>query len=206
MPLPYIPVPNTLQANVRFTCAGQQIENTFNFDYESLGFGAGAIAAAGVLSTTWWPPVRGALSNQLVMTEIYIVDLSSESGEVRTVSPPTPSNGSRTAVAAPLNVTLCVSFRTAQRGRSYRGRSYVCGLAIDAIDGQNIASAISGGVLAAYQALVAAAGTASVPMVVVSRQHNGDRRTTGVATPIVSALLHDTVVDSQRRRLPGRGS
>lgn len=202
----YIPVPNTLQANIRFTCAGQRCENVINFDYTGPGFNDACIAVVDAINTVLWPPLRGALSTGLSMVEIYMVDLASESGETRTGTPATPSNGSRSSNPAPLSVTLCVSYRTAQRGRSYRGRSYVVGLAADAINNQNIDEAIAGGVLASFIALRNAAAAADVPMVVVSRRHNNLPRVTGIATPITSVVLNDTVVDSQRRRLPGRGT
>jgi hypothetical protein len=42
-------------------------------------------------------------------------------------------------------------------------------------------------------------------LVVVSRYSNGQPRAVGVATPVTSALLVDTRVDTQRRRLVGIG-
>lgn len=202
----YIPVPDTLSASLRYTCAGQQIENVLNFSYTSLGFGPACIAVAGVINTVLWPSLRGGLSTGLSFVETYMVDLASESGETRTAAPPTPSNGANGSNPAPLNVTLCVSYRTAQRGRSFRGRTYIAGLALDALSNQNIVPAIAGGMLAAFQAMRDAASEADVPLVIVSRYHNKLPRATGLATPVTTVLLRDTVVDSQRRRLPGRGS
>ena len=42
--------------------------------------------------------------------------------------------------------------------------------------------------------------------VVVSKQASGLPRTAGVFTEVFQALVVDLIVDSQRRRLPGRGS
>jgi hypothetical protein len=42
--------------------------------------------------------------------------------------------------------------------------------------------------------------------VVVSRFSGGVERVTGVTTPVVQAAYHDLNLDSQRRRLTGRGT
>jgi hypothetical protein len=42
--------------------------------------------------------------------------------------------------------------------------------------------------------------------VVVSRYHLGAPRVTGIATPVITYLATDNNVDSQRRRLTGRGT
>jgi hypothetical protein len=43
-------------------------------------------------------------------------------------------------------------------------------------------------------------------LVIVSRQHNKVARTTAEVTPILTATVVDYNVDSQRRRLTGRGT
>lgn len=203
---PYIPVPDTLQANLRYTCAGQRLENVLNFSYEGLGFGPACIAVVDVINTELWPNIRTSMTNQLQFVEIYMVDLASSSGETRTGTPGIPSAGSVDSPPAPLNVSFCVSHRTAQRGRSFRGRTYIGGLAYNVIQSQQLAAGNAGTILAAFQLMRDAAAAAGAPFVIVSRYSGNLPRAVGVSTPVTSILLQDTIVDSQRRRLPGRGS
>jgi len=206
MAVPYVPVPDTLQATLRYICAGQHIENVMCFSYEASDFSTAAIAVANVINTTWWASIRGVMSNQMSLNEIYMVDLASQSGPVATAQPGVPSIGFQEVPPMPNNVTLCVTFRTEQRGRSFRGRSFVVGLAANQVVSQNVIDPAAGTILNAYQDLREAAATAGVPMVVVSRQTNNAPRVTGLATPITAVVLRDSVADSQRRRLPGRGN
>jgi len=117
-----------------------------------------------------------------------------------------PSAGTSAVDPLPFNCAHCVSFRTANRGRSGRGRNYVMGLS----DSEAAASAIQTTRLNldvnAYAALVGA-GTfvAGLQFCVVSRYSGGAPRSVALIQPITSVLSVDATIDSQRRRLPGRG-
>lgn len=206
MAIPYVPVPDTLQANLRYICAGQHMENVMCFSYEASDFTTAAIQVANVINTVWWSAIRGVMSNQMSLNEIYMVDLASASGPVATAGPGTPSIGFQEVPPMPNNVTLCVTFRTEMRGRSFRGRSFVVGLATNQVVSQNVIDPAAGTILNAYQDLRDEAAAAGVPLVVVSRFAAGNPRVTGLATPVTAVVLRDSVVDSQRRRLPGRGT
>lgn len=113
----------------------------------------------------------------------------------------------------PGNVTMSVSFRTALRGRSFRGRNYVAGLTEDQVAGNIFISTLSASWKAAYEAIAAAIASTGWTWVVVSRFSGVDAvtkepipRAAGVTTPVLSVIVVDDFVDSQRRRLAGRGN
>jgi len=208
---PYIPVPETLQANVRFTLDGQQVENAFNFSYAGSDFATAASSIEGRLNLTWWAALRLFLSDQLVHVETYMVDLDSSSGPVATFSPFTNPAGSNPVNPAPNNVALCITLRTAARGRSFRGRNYLMGISIDSVAGNEIVGGFMTAVVSAYEGLFAVATDQSCEWVVVSRYSgvelvDGKKkpipREEGISTPITSVLFTDNIVDSQRNRLP----
>jgi hypothetical protein len=111
----------------------------------------------------------------------------------------------------PANVSLAVSFRTAGRGRSSRGRNYFVGFVDDQVTGNVVNNSDAVDIRNAYAALIAAAATANVSWVVVSRFSGVDAdgkpipRAAGVTSLINAVSLVDNDVDSQRRRLNGRG-
>jgi hypothetical protein len=53
--------------------------------------------------------------------------------------------------------------------------------------------------------IILTAYNATWKMVVVSYYNNGAWRLTATITPIISFAFADLAIDSQRRRLPGRG-
>jgi hypothetical protein len=140
------------------------------------------------------------------MREVYLTDLSSQTAPTVTVVPGTNVLGSGTADPLPNNVALCVSFRTEGRGRSARGRNYISGHAETSLSGNTFNATVSNGIRDAYEELLdATTYTGSWTWVVLSRFEDGVARAAGLVQPVTAVVLTDTTVDSQRRRLPGRG-
>lgn len=120
--------------------------------------------------------------------------------------PSVPVPGTGGLVSVPLNCSWVFTHVTTLRGRSFRGRTYPPGLTetilTSAGQGDSI---ILGGIAAGYlQWLITNPPPAWVWSVV---SHFADHlpRAAGLATPIIQVAF-DTLLDSQRRRLMGRGS
>lgn len=202
----FIPVPNTAQANIRQTLAGEQIENTLYFRAPA-AWSAGSLAALGAGLVTWWTTgPRAVLSDDLVLREVYCVDLSSANGPTHTETVVNDPGGPIAGEALPNNCALCVSFRTANRGRSFRGRNYVAGINEGDVTANLVTQVTADGILQGYQDLITYFSESGIDWVVVSRYANGQPRATGIATPVTAVTLVDRYIDSQRRRLPGRGA
>lgn len=115
--------------------------------------------------------------------------------------------GGVTGESMPNNVNPCISFRGAQVGRLSRGRNYVPGISTSDVLGNEIDADWMLQIASGYNELTSA-GAFDPPgfnWVVASFFLNGAPRGAAVATQITTVLFTDNIVDSQRRRLPGRG-
>lgn len=112
-----------------------------------------------------------------------------------------------TAVEEPVsnNVTIAVSWRTAKRGRRYRGRTFYVGLGSGflAVGAQSVTAAAVPIIIGMYTNLMGVAFANGGKMVVAHQVEGGVRITPGTVEPITSVILVDQFIDSQRRRLPG---
>jgi hypothetical protein len=203
--MPFIPVAGVAQAEIRMTWDDQKVENTLYFDFGTTPT-SGDLTTLGTDLLAWWTANIAPLTNQDVqLREIYLTDLTSATGAAVTVVPASPLFGEVNLDSLPNNVALCVSFRTAFRGRSFRGRNYVVGLSENQVSGSHVIETVSEQFVTAYEQLLSGGHAVSQTWVVVSRFTGNAPRTAGVATPIDTVLVVDSTVDSQRRRLPGRG-
>jgi hypothetical protein len=208
----FIPVPFTVEFEMRMTCDGQKVENTLYYNRNFAPTAAQMLAMATLLANWWASDYADFASTAVQLVEVYATDLTSASGPTVSYVPPTTITGNQTTGCLPNNVSLCVSFRTDSRGRSFRGRNYVTGLVESAVDLSEVQGTVVAVILAAYELLKALGTSTGWTWVVASRfsgvdpiTHKPIPRTTGLHTPIQSVVVVDPVVDSQRRRLPKRG-
>ena len=210
--MPFVPVPNTVLAELRMLYDSQKVENTLWFDLGAAPDTTTMEALAGGLLSWWTDEYAPLCSVGVQLREVCITDMSSATGPQVIQAATTGNVGLNTSAAKPSSAALTVSFRTASRGRSFRGRNYVLGLTQDSLNLNTVTDVFANACVAAYSALLPA-GTAEHPgtWVVASRFSGVDAdkkpipRVTGIATPITQVSVVDKTVDSQRRRLPGRG-
>lgn len=201
----FVPFSNTAEFELRHTMDGQKVENTLYFDKASAWDSASLLAAADQLRDSWATNMIPLLGGSATFTEVFARDLSTaESFEATSVvSPPLTGAG---GLAAPNNVTLCVSFRSGVAGRSNRGRNYWLSVprselvAANTLDVDYVAAIVS-----AYGQMQSDMGDLGYTWVIASRYHNKVQRTSGTTQVVTGILAVDGTVDSQRRRLPGRG-
>lgn len=204
--MPFVPVPNTALVEIRLQQDSQKVENTLYFELGT-GWDATSLGDLGTSVITWWETFMSPLtSNTVVLREVVCTDLTSDIAPSIVSTPGTLVTGDDINEALPNNVSLAISFRTAGRGRSSRGRNYFVGITDEHVAGNTAESGFVSDLTAAYLAL-GLGGSFDVDAIwcVVSRFHNNAPRTTGIATPITSVSVVDDTIDSQRRRLPGRG-
>lgn len=204
--MPFIPVPNCLMAEIRYLWDNQQVENTlYGVGSPSVTLGMAQGLADSLFA--WWDtnmkPLQGTTVN---LREIHVTDLTSVDSftHTRVSSPIVP--GTRVGPVMPNSVALAIKFNTAKRGRSFRGRNYVLGMVEGDVTNNNFEAAYVTAVQAAYVLLDGVFDDNGLTWSVVSRFSGGDPRVTGITTPVTTVGVTDGVVDSQRRRLPGRGS
>jgi len=201
----FIEVNRTVQIEVRSTLNGEKVENVLYFQRDSAVDVASMEDLADTISNWWNTECRPLQSQSYVAKEVYATDLTTETGPTFTDLQNNNIPGAISASGAmPGNVAVCVSLRTAGRGRSARGRNYWCGLTEAQCSGNALTGAIIDDIPQAYMEIMT-----YIPVdytwVVVSRYHDGAPRASGLAQPVTQALLVDSNLDSMRRRLAGRG-
>jgi hypothetical protein len=204
--MPFIPAAQTIQAEMRYLYSTQKCENVLYFQ-ASAGVSVSLMQTLGNNLIGWWNTnFKPLVSTILQLNEVYLTDLTTQTGPTVSVVTGLPSAGTDASEVMPFNVSLCISFRTAGRGRSARGRNYLLGMTEADVNGNGVLSTFFSPILAAYTTLIGAGTfTPGLQWVVVSRQFNGVDRSNALVQPITSCLFVDSIVDSQRRRLPGRG-
>lgn len=210
--MPFVPVPNSALIEVRYLANSQQVENTLWFEQESTPVPADLSALVGAVFGWYSSEIKPLQAADVQMREIFCTSMHSDDGPIFSFAPGIGEFGTATGPVQPNNVTLSVSFRTAQRGRSFRGRNYAIGL----VEPDTLGNQVTGPVVTAWQAayfeLIALAAAAGWTWIVASRFSGVDGtgapipRLTGVTSPITSVIVVDNNVDSQRRRLTGRGN
>ncbi len=203
--MPFIPAVGIMQAELIFNCNGQVVENVLHFKPDETYDFATMWSQLGSGLKTWWDTNQKAGTPSAVsLLRIKVTDLSSVTGSAIDYTTGLPLAGTSAQTLAPNNVTVAVKLGTALRGRSYRGRIYHVGLNNTMISGSQITSSAATTLAAAYALLATITATNHFHVGVLSRRANLAWRDTAVFTPMNSVSI-DLNLDSQRRRLPGRG-
>lgn len=211
--MPFVPVLNTAEAQLVVRLDSQTMENTLFFQLPTDPSAADLLSLGGDLIAWWGDNIAPQVSAAAELIEIVCTSLTSDTSPSVTSVPPVAALGLVSGDFLPTNASLAVSFRTNLRGRSFRGRNYVIGLTESQVTGNHVSNVSVAAYKAAYEVLLPAGGafTDDWAWVVVSRFHGVDvnhkpiPRTAGVRTAVTSVVIVDDVIDSQRRRLPGRG-
>lgn len=204
----FVPAPNIVQCEIRALLDGQHVENRFyvNCLHEPTTADLNTIANAlsGVVSTDWVP----LLPLSWIGNEFFLRSLHTENSPQLTVPLPAGSfTGTHGIPQLPNNCTLCVSLRSSFAGRSARGRMYWQALCEDQVTLNQVLPTPAADITNAVRAIDVAMTANSFDFTIVSFINNGAPRVGGpVYFSINSVLIVDTVIDSQRRRLPGRGN
>jgi len=211
--MPFVPVENTALVELRFDYLSQKVENTLWFLFDAAPDVAGLTALGGAI-IDWWSGSLQPISNAGVsLREVVVTDMTTASSPSVTVTTGLPLTGDVAEEPLPSNVTLATSFRTTARGRSFRGRNYFIGMSRTQYDGNVALDAFVAALVAAYEQLLDTINTAGTNWVVASRFSGVDPvtkdpipRADGITSLINAVVMADKRLDSQRRRLAGRGT
>lgn len=210
--MPFVPAVNTALVETRMLYVNQQVENTLWVENDSAWDGASLATLAANIRDWWGGSYSTLVPSSVSLREVVCTDMTTNTGAQATL------NGGGLAgllgsEGMPSNVTLSVSFHTALRGRSFRGRNYIVGIPVGVVeDTDYVQDEYAAACITEYSGLIAAALPGTQHWSVVSRFSGiGGTppaplpRVTAVITPITSVAVADQALDSQRRRLPGRG-
>lgn len=182
---------------------GQRCQNTMYF-FHSPGWSTLSLeTAATLLGETFGNELEGEFSNSLTLSSVSYRDMTAEDSFVGEV--PINIVGTRTSPGLPTNVTLSIKFLTGLAGRAKRGRNYFAGLTEDQVTGLAVIGSNVTNILAGYQAVFDVMAGESYTWVVASRALV-DPEVGGEGDIYqITSFATDGFVDSQRRRLAGRG-
>jgi hypothetical protein len=204
--MPFIPVPGTALIEVVVSLDGQTCENTLYFN-KAGAWTAEDLTALGNAVITWWADNMAPLiSSAVTFVLVRATDLTTDTSASVVVPPAVALAGGNSGAPGPNNSAFVLKFNTAGRGRSSRGRNYVLGFSELDVTISHISSVLADQFKAAYTDLFSVATEQGVVWSVVSRFLDNAPRAEGISIPILSVNYTDLVVDSQRRRLPGRGT
>lgn len=192
----FIPVADAVQVN--FVHVWNAEPAVFGMQFQRIG--AWGIASAENLASevyNWYASeLLGQLSSNLVLQQIDVIDLSEQTGFKVEYTLGLPEAGGNVSESMPNNVAAVVTFKTAQRGRAFRGRCFLPGLAENSVNGYSLSSAIIGIIADAFDALSGYLVLSGSDQAVVSRTTNP-----GFSTAVTGYVVRPTV-HTQKRRLP----
>jgi len=200
------PAPGCVAVHLRGTYFGQNIENTLYLKtLDAIVPASLPLIANGVnpwISSNW----LGALPLNYMFRELYLRDLTTEDGsEYTSITHQGEPGGNATGL--PGGSAFAVKFLTGRTGRSFRGRNFLP-VPREQVTGNQVSPALANGIVGAYLDFLSLAGTitGTWEWVVLSRIASGVLRAVAEATPVESVSYSNLDVDSQRRRLSGRGA
>lgn len=201
-----IPVPNVAQLEAIYSMNGQVVENVFHYQMPAPTTANDLTLFAVAWIAEWVTNIKPYINVEVSLTQVKVTDLTTNISPTITTSSTLPQAGTQTGALMPNNVSCVFTKRTNLRGRSQRGRVYWPGFGEPACINNVITPALVTAIIAGLDNLRAVStGLGVWEMVVVSRYTGGQPRVSGIFTPITN-FTSDGVVDSQRRRLPGRGN
>jgi len=149
----------------------------------------------------WWQTyMQELLAESYVLNTIVATDISVEDGHQFTVTLTSDNQGTVTGEGTAGNAAVVMSWRTANIGRSFRGRTYVGGLPASVLlTAQTITTTYQTDLTLAAVGLIDSLESIGMILSVLSRVANLVERVTGLLTQIINVVV-DNKVDSQRRR------
>lgn len=176
----------------------RQFENVLHF-WKSTAWTLAEMEVLAEDLRIWWNAAgKSPICDAVALTAILVrkLDPGNPLAFDYPISPPVP--GGSVGAELPGNVTSTMSWRTGLAGRKHRGRSYLPGyVEVGVADDDRLTSAQVASIASNWSELLLSTVITIGSLVVF---HVADNTVTSVISYIV-----ENIVDSQRRRLPGRG-
>jgi len=202
----FIPADETAKVQLYFATPGGVAMNVLNFRADG-GWNATALdVLVDAIATSWEAQFSPLQSDQVECYRIVATDLAVAIPSQVDKAPENDLTGGRVSPAMPGNVTVVTKFGTGLAGRSQRGRSYHIGLTDDQCVGDRLVAGMADTIRDAWVDFAGEVhdSAAAADLVVVSYCHNNAWRTNAQVLA-VTAFTTEDVLDSQRKRLFGRG-
>lgn len=193
-----VAVPSTMKLVINGVSDAQAIVNVLHYKYTGVSVTTASLDA---FITAWraahlaqWLAVHGS---GYVLQSFVATDISTLTGQTAAQTLVTGNVGTGGSPNVPNNVALALSWRTANVGRTNRGRTYLGGLPVGHIVQDSPDSTLISAVATLMAALISQTFTGGYDFSVTSVKE--------ALSKVITAAVLDTILDSMRRRLPGRG-
>jgi hypothetical protein len=204
--MPFVAVPHAAEFTIKGKVEGQDVINTFNALFTGVPTLPDLQTAAGTLGGIWAGNILPHVGSSYSFLGVHgrglstIVDIEcDEDGDAGV--------GTATGQTLPNNVAFCLKRLTGFSGRSARGRVYISGLTDSSLTGTNEANVgVANALRTALNLIAPAWAPNDWTEVVISRFTGGIANIPPVTRAVVEYAYTDLVLDSMRRRLPGRGA
>ena len=205
-PHPYIPVVQVAKVELVYEVLDQIVENVLHFSKVTPWTVSDLLILGSEVKDSWASNLRNNQSTDAILNKIRLTDLTTETSasvEYVTGLPMAGTIGNGVENGAQ---TIATKFTTDGRGRSRRGRVYNIGIPDNAVTNNRITDAYAQDLTDGWEAFRSdiLGGTSAAIMVVVSLCQGKAWLEEGEAYAITGTST-DVWVDSQRRRLHGRG-
>lgn len=202
----FVPFNNTIKLEALFLYDNQYVENVHNFIVDETPNLDTAISLAEAYKAWWNDRLKAQMPNNLSLNVIKCSIMENANDPAVEYTTGLPLVGSIGATTLPNNCTVAVKWTTGFRGRSYQGRTYHIGIKNSDAGASRITGAFQTILLTAYSDLMTlTVDVGPARLGIASRVAGKVVRNIGVITPVENVFV-DTTIDSQRRRLPGRGA
>lgn len=210
----FIPALNTARVEMSQSQEIQKVMNVYHVKNTAAWTEPDLLALATLFDTWWTAEIAPGIAPTITLDRVVARDLTTENGIAveHTAGLPKPGTGGDGG-QLPNNVTLAIKWTTGLAGRSFRGRTYHIGVNNGDLtpDKQHVTTVVATALRGHYANLLTRLDAAGYQLAVASFYHGVDPvthkpipRTAAVVTGIIDAGV-ETTLDSQRRRLPGRG-
>lgn len=205
--MPFVPAPNIVEVQFRYTYAGERCMNRIHVNVGDTPTAANCNELVIECGDWWLANVPPLVASTLALREVYAKSLETAIAPESTRTAGLPASGTKVGDPLPNSTSLALSLRSAMSGRSARGRWFWLGFTEDQVDGNIVTNGAIVSLDAALTNLKSIIDGLSYVWVIVSYITNGAPRVGGpVYIDVATIAVVDSVVDSQRRRLPGRGT
>ena len=207
----YVPVSNCAQVEMVALMAGQRTQNVLHYTQTGMAaYNTAKLTALcnAIIALVNQTSVKALWPSTWQLIELRATDLTTQFSEAVTISAGLPITGTRPGSQLPNNCALCFTKRSTLRGRNFRGRFYFGPLVEADVTDNTVSGAVVTGIIGNLLnglRVVTDANTVVHNLQIVSRWNNNVPRAAGLTTD-VNNWTSDGIVDSQRRRLPGRGN
>lgn len=198
MALPPPNAPLICRVNMVFSRDTRTFNNTFHV-YRAAGWSLATMTTLATAFESWWNAnYKTFVWTGIALTQIQVRNYNPVLPLAYDYTPSTPISGLATGSPDPASATLATSWRTGLAGRKYRGRFYTVGmLEGHSQDNDTVTGAYVVAAGTAASTLIANLVAAGFSLMIFHRIDN-------TFTQVVSTVV-ENLVDSQRRRLAGRG-